>query len=332
MIEALIAGERGPRVLADLARGKMKAKRAALIEALTGRFDEHHAELARMLLDQIDQLNAQIAKLTDRIGELIGVMPAARGVDADGSTGPSAGAGPDAAVVPALQRLDEIPGIGPGGAQVILAEIGLDMSRFPTAGHLVSWASCRPAPSSPGPHPRRADRQGQPLSQGHPRRGRRRGRQDRHLPRRALPAPGQAHRQAQGPGRRRPVHPGDHLEPARRPPSPLPRPRRRLLRQPHRHRPQGPHHIRQLEPSGSPYPRPRRLTSSPLPPRGPRAGSAGAAARPLRSLFPVRSAAAQSADRIAPLGQDTAIFHDLGTAASLSSALGLPVKLGTQSV
>ena len=144
MIEALIAGERGPRVLADLARGKMKAKRAALIEALTGRFDEHHAELARMLLDQIDQLNAQIARLTDRIGELIGAMPAARGVDADGSTGPSAGTGPDAAVLPALQRLDEIPGIGPGGAQVILAEIGLDMTRFPTAGHLASWAKLSP--------------------------------------------------------------------------------------------------------------------------------------------------------------------------------------------
>ena len=144
MIEALIAGERSPRVLADLARGKMKAKRAALAEALTGRFDEHHAELARMLLDQIDQLNAQIARLTDRIGELIGAMPAARGVDADGSTGPSAGTGPDAAVIPALQRLDEVPGIGPGGAQVILAEIGLDMGRFPTAGHLVSWAKLSP--------------------------------------------------------------------------------------------------------------------------------------------------------------------------------------------
>ena len=144
MIEALIAGERSPRVLADLARGKMKAKRAALAEALTGRFDEHHAELARMLLDQIDQLNAQIARLTDRIGELIGAVPAARGVDADGSTGPSAGTGPDATVVPALRRLDEVPGIGPGGAQVILAEIGLDMSRFPTAGHLVSWAKLSP--------------------------------------------------------------------------------------------------------------------------------------------------------------------------------------------
>ena len=144
MIEALIAGERSPRVLADLARGKMKAKRAALAEALTGRFDDHHAELARMLLDQIDQLNAQIARLTDRIGELIGAMPAARGVDADGSTGPSAGTRPDAAVVPALQRLDEVPGIGPGGAQVILAEIGLDMGRFPTAGHLASWAKLSP--------------------------------------------------------------------------------------------------------------------------------------------------------------------------------------------
>jgi transposase len=144
MIEALIAGERSPRVLADLARGKMKARRAALIEALTGRFDEHHAELARMLLDQIDQLNTQIARLTGRIGELIGAMPAARGVDADGTAGPSAGTGPDAAVVPALQRLDEIPGIGPRGAQVILAETGLDMSRFPTAGHLASWAKLSP--------------------------------------------------------------------------------------------------------------------------------------------------------------------------------------------
>jgi transposase len=144
MIEALIGGERSPRVLADLAIGKMKAKRAALIEALTGRFDEHHAELARMLLDQIDQLNAQIDTLTARIEELIGAMPAARGVDADGTTGPDAGTGPDAAVAPALQRLDEIPGIGPRGAQVILAEIGLDMSRFPTAGHLVSWAKLSP--------------------------------------------------------------------------------------------------------------------------------------------------------------------------------------------
>ena len=102
MIEALIAGERDPRVLAGLARGKMKARRAALIEALTGRFDDHHGELARMLLDQIDALTAQTGRLTARIEELIAVMPAARGVDAGGTTGPGAGEGLGAAVRPAI--------------------------------------------------------------------------------------------------------------------------------------------------------------------------------------------------------------------------------------
>lgn len=144
MIEALIAGERDPKVLADLARGKMKAKHAALIEALTGRFDEHHAELARMLLDQIDALTAQTGRLTARIEELIAAIPAARGVDADGTTGPGAGEAPDAAVRAAIARLDDIPGISRHSAQVILAEAGLDMSRFPTAAHLASWAKLSP--------------------------------------------------------------------------------------------------------------------------------------------------------------------------------------------
>jgi transposase len=144
MLEALIAGERDPKVLAGLARGRMKAKHAALIEALTGRFDDHHAELARMLLDQVDALNAQIGKLTTRIGELIAAIPSAQGVDADGTTGPAAGTSPGAPVLPAAARLDEVTGIGPDGAQAIIAEIGLDMSRFPTAGHLVSWAKLSP--------------------------------------------------------------------------------------------------------------------------------------------------------------------------------------------
>lgn len=144
MLEALIAGEQDPKVLAGLARGRMKAKHAALAEALTGRFDEHHGELARMLLDQIDALNAQTAKLTSRIGQLIAAIPAAQGIDADGTAGPSSGTGPGAPVLPAAARLDEITGIGPEGAQVIIAEIGLDMSRFPTAGHLVSWAKLSP--------------------------------------------------------------------------------------------------------------------------------------------------------------------------------------------
>jgi transposase len=144
MLEALIAGERDPKVLAGLARGRMRVKHAALVQALTGRFDDHHAELARVLLDQIDALTAQIGRLTARIEELITAIPAAQGVDAGGTTGPSAGGGPGAAVLPAVARLDEIPGISALGAQIILAEVGLDMTRFPTAAHLVSWAKLSP--------------------------------------------------------------------------------------------------------------------------------------------------------------------------------------------
>ena len=144
MIEALIAGERDPRRLADLARGRMRPKYAALVEALTGRFDDHHAELARMLLDQIDALAAQITTLTTRIEELFAAMEPEPGTGTD-TPGRGAGPGSDgAAELTTIERLDEIPGIGPGAAQIILAEIGLDMSRFPTAAHLVSWAKLCP--------------------------------------------------------------------------------------------------------------------------------------------------------------------------------------------
>jgi transposase len=133
MLEALIAGERDPRRLAGLARGRMKPKQAALVEALTGRFDDHHAELTRMLLDQIDALATQIGTLTTRIDELLTAMePQARADE------------PDTRESTTIERLDEIPGISPGLAHIILAEIGLDMSRFPTAAHLVSWAKLCP--------------------------------------------------------------------------------------------------------------------------------------------------------------------------------------------
>jgi transposase len=147
MIEALIAGEHDPRRLADLARGRMQTKRSALIEALDGRFDDHHAELARMLLDQIDTLSAQIDTLTARIDHLL------EQDDPDHAGGGNVT--DQAAATPtrpgAVERLTEIPGIGQTGAQIILAEIGLDMTQFPTAAHLVSWAKLCPRTIQSGP-------------------------------------------------------------------------------------------------------------------------------------------------------------------------------------
>jgi transposase len=140
MIEALIAGQRNPKAIADLAKGRLRPKRAALAEALEGRFEPHHGELARILLDQIDALTEKIDQLSDRVTELIEQIPAAQGVDADGATGPGAGTGPGAPVLPAVARLDEITGCGIIAAQAVIAEIGLDMTVSGTPGRLVSWA------------------------------------------------------------------------------------------------------------------------------------------------------------------------------------------------
>jgi transposase len=141
MLEALIAGERDPEVLAELALGKLRPKRVALREALTGRFDAHHAELARLLLDQIDALDEKIDRLTIRVDELVEQIPEAHGHGASGERGGSS----------ALERLDEIPGVGVRAAQIILAEVGLDMAQFPTAAHLVSWAKLSPRTIQSGP-------------------------------------------------------------------------------------------------------------------------------------------------------------------------------------
>ena len=160
MIKAMIAGQRDPEVLAALARRTMKAKHDALVEALDGMFDDHHGELAALLLDQIAALDAKIAQLGTRAAELTAAMPGAWGIDADGSTGPGAGTSPDAPVVNAVARLAEIPGLSPDLARAIIAETGLDMSRFPTAAHLVSWAGLCPSARQSGPRSR-AGKKGQ---------------------------------------------------------------------------------------------------------------------------------------------------------------------------
>jgi transposase len=151
MLEALIAGERNPLVLAGLARGRMKAKHDRLVEALTGRFDDHHAELARVLLDQIDALSAQVGTLTARIEELIAAIPAAQGVDSDGTTGPAAGRGDGAPVLPAVDRLDEVTGIGREAAQAVIAEIGLHIAPSPPRPTWCPGPRSALTPTSPAP-------------------------------------------------------------------------------------------------------------------------------------------------------------------------------------
>ena len=154
MITAMIAGERDPRALAGLARTRMKAKHDDLLAALDGMFDDHHGELAALLLDQIAFLDERIGQLGTRITERTAAIPAAWGTSPDGTTGPAAGTGPDAPVLPAPARLAQIPGISQAMACAIIAETGLDMTRFPTSGHLVSWAGLCPAARQSGPRTR----------------------------------------------------------------------------------------------------------------------------------------------------------------------------------
>lgn len=120
MMAALIGGQRDPWVLAEFARGRMRAKITTLREAFTGRFNDHHGFLLAKMLARVDQVNADIADVEARIEEHI------------------------APFAQAVARLDEIPGIGVTAASVIIAEIGVDMDRFPTPAHLASWAGFAP--------------------------------------------------------------------------------------------------------------------------------------------------------------------------------------------
>lgn len=120
MLEALILGERDPQVLAQFAQRRMRPKIPQLVEALTGRFSDHHAFTVRLHLDQIDQHTKAIDALTERIGTVM------------------------APFRPAREALTSIPGVPVLVADVIIAETGADMSVFPTAAHLASWAGVCP--------------------------------------------------------------------------------------------------------------------------------------------------------------------------------------------
>jgi transposase len=120
MLQAMIDGQRDPAVLAEMAYGSMRRKIPQLREALTGHFDDHHAFICATMLRRIDALAADIAQLDAKVEQLI------------------------APFAPAVDKLDEVTGIGVRSAQEIIAEIGVDMAVFPTAAHLVSWAKFAP--------------------------------------------------------------------------------------------------------------------------------------------------------------------------------------------
>jgi len=129
MLDALVAGTTDPELLAELARGRLRAKIPALREALVGRFDTQHALIVSAILAHLDFLDEQIALLSDGIEEQL--RPFA----------------------PSVKLLCTIPGVQLRTAETIIAEIGTDMSRFPSERHLASWAGqCPGNDRSAGKH------------------------------------------------------------------------------------------------------------------------------------------------------------------------------------
>jgi transposase len=121
IVEAMIGGERDPKVLAQMAKSRMRLKIPQLEEALSGNFGSHHAVVCRQVIDHIDFLDRSIAVLTAEIATLLAPFEAT------------------------LTIICSITGVSRTTAEVMVAEMGADMSRFPTAGHLCAWAGVAPA-------------------------------------------------------------------------------------------------------------------------------------------------------------------------------------------
>lgn len=137
MVEALIAGERDASVLADMAKARMRSKIPALAEALVGRFAAHHGVVARAILDHVDFLDINIARLDEEVASRLGLFQSA------------------------VALLETIPGVGRKVAETIIAETGADMAKFPSATQLCAWAGVAPANhESAGKHRPAGTRQG----------------------------------------------------------------------------------------------------------------------------------------------------------------------------
>jgi transposase len=195
MLEALVAGERDPKVLAELARGRLRAKLPQLRQALRGRFRSHHALLVRLAVAHLEQLEGSIAELDAQIDRVLAPFAQAR------------------------DRLDTITGVGKRAAECMIAELGVDMSVFPTAAHLASWAGRCPGNNLTGGKRR----------SGRPTKGYRwlgevltrvrlgGGAQPRQLPVGPVLAAGPPHRQEEGGPGGGAFDPGDCLAPAHQP-------------------------------------------------------------------------------------------------------------------
>jgi transposase len=156
ILEAIAGGETSPEALAALADPRVKGGRAAVRESLDGMtLAPCHPMLIRVHLDHIRLLDRSASAVDDEIEAALAAIPAAWGTSADGETGPDAGRDPDPAVLPAAERLAEIPGVSLALARAIIAETGLDMTRFPTAAHLASWAGLAPVTRQSGPRTRK---------------------------------------------------------------------------------------------------------------------------------------------------------------------------------
>ena len=138
MLKALVGGQSDPAAIAQLARGRMKVKIPALTEALTGRVNDHHRFMLKTLLEQVAHLEKQIEAFDSRIEQVMTPFEKE-----------------------AIGRLDGIPGVNRRSAENILAEIGTDMTRFPDAAHLASWAGL-----CPGNHQSASKRKSGRITQG----------------------------------------------------------------------------------------------------------------------------------------------------------------------
>ena len=154
MLAELIEGRDDPEVLAQQARGRLRAKIPQLREALRGRVTEHHRFLLRLHLDHLAHLDGLMERLTERIDGLLFGPPPGPGPGGAAPGGQEPGQAAEAAPGPpaagasglgaAVERLMTVPGISRRTAEVVVAEVGADMGQFPTAGHLASWAGLCP--------------------------------------------------------------------------------------------------------------------------------------------------------------------------------------------